>query len=291
VIDAQSIIDLLISQVRRFGFEQIFQRYYGIYPAIVDDVEDDEGRGRIRVRVAALGQKKAPESIWALPAVYGGSEGSGVFFPPAKDDRVWVQFQGGNPSKPVYMGGFLGKGKAADEFGDYFKRGIRTPAGHWIRFSDEDGDEHITVSAIGGGFATLDKDGSFEIKNGNDSIIHLDAVDQKTTITDEGGSTVVMDNGEVVVTSKDGGTKLTMTSTGFTVDGGASAVIEVSGNVTLRAATVNIGKGAKESVVLGDSFLSYFNTHFHSGNLGVPTGTPIVPMVKGVHTSLAVKTK
>jgi hypothetical protein len=42
--------------------------------------------------------------------------------------------------------------------------------------------------------------------------------------------------------------------------------------------TIELGKGAKEKVVLGDTFMKLFNQHQHIGNLGAPTSPPVAPM-------------
>ena len=44
------------------------------------------------------------------------------------------------------------------------------------------------------------------------------------------------------------------------------------------ANTIELGKGAIEKLVLGDSFMALFNAHTHIGNLGAPTTPPVVPM-------------
>ena len=48
--------------------------------------------------------------------------------------------------------------------------------------------------------------------------------------------------------------------------------------------TIELGKGAKEKVVLGDTFMKLFNQHTHIGNLGAPTSPPVAPMTP-VHLS------
>jgi hypothetical protein len=45
-----------------------------------------------------------------------------------------------------------------------------------------------------------------------------------------------------------------------------------------HANTIELGKGATEKVILGNKFMTLFNSHTHLGNLGAPTGPPITPM-------------
>lgn len=43
--------------------------------------------------------------------------------------------------------------------------------------------------------------------------------------------------------------------------------------------TITIGSsGASEPLVLGGVFTTFFNAHTHIGNLGTPTGSPLIPM-------------
>jgi hypothetical protein len=52
-----------------------------------------------------------------------------------------------------------------------------------------------------------------------------------------------------------------------------------------QANLIELGKGASENLVLGNSFLTLFNTHTHIGNLGAPTSPPITPMTPVQHLS------
>ena len=281
------MFDSLIEKVQRFGIEGVFSRFYGIYIAIVEDVEDPNSMGRIRVQVPALGQRRAPTAIWARPAVFGGSEGTGVFFGPSVDDRVWVSFEAGNPDKPVYFGGFMGNGKAASEFGSYLKRGFKTPVGHYVRISDEEDDQHITMSASNGAYATMNKDGDLLLSSAEGSYINLSAKDQRTTIHDVGGSLITMKDGEATIMSKDG-VVIKVGASGVTIISGKDAVINAGGNITLKSGTVNLGSNAMEPLVLGNTFLTYFNTHTHGTGVG-PSTPPMVPMTPG-QLSQTVKT-
>lgn len=63
-------------------------------------------------------------------------------------------------------------------------------------------------------------------------------------------------------------------------------VIKTKDNVIIdHAKTIELGKGATEKVVLGDSFMQLFNQHIHVGNLGSPTSPPVVPMTPSQHLS------
>lgn len=79
-------------------------------------------------------------------------------------------------------------------------------------------------------------------------------------------------------------------------DGATQATIRLKpdGSVVVDGAKVELGAGAVESVIKGDAFKTYFNSHVHLGGtlVGGLTGIPNVLMdVGGIHLSSVVKTK
>lgn len=60
--------------------------------------------------------------------------------------------------------------------------------------------------------------------------------------------------------------------------------------VIVNAKNIELGEGAGERIVLGDTFLQLFNTHTHPTGVG-PSGTPVIPMQAEVHLSQISKTK
>lgn len=77
--------------------------FYGKYRAKVVDVQDPQYRGRIRVMCPkVLGEAK---SSWCEPCVPVAYDNGGDFAIPKLGEFVWVEFEGGNPSKPIYTGG------------------------------------------------------------------------------------------------------------------------------------------------------------------------------------------
>ena len=83
-------------------------RLYGKYRGVVVDNEDLMELGRIMVEVAALPGMVAS---WAMPSVpYAGPEVGWVFMPPI-GANVWIEFEMGNPSLPIWSGCFWGEGE------------------------------------------------------------------------------------------------------------------------------------------------------------------------------------
>lgn len=76
--------------------------YYGKYRAVVVDLDDPEKRGRIRVTCpAVLGEGKSP---WCEACTPFTRDSAGDFCLPKIGDTVWIEFEAGNPMKPIYTG-------------------------------------------------------------------------------------------------------------------------------------------------------------------------------------------
>jgi hypothetical protein len=80
-------------------------RYYGLYRGVVGDTNDPAGANRIRARVPqVLG---GALSGWAWPC---WPVGDLSILPedrlPPVGQGVWIMFEGGDPSKPVWVGVF-----------------------------------------------------------------------------------------------------------------------------------------------------------------------------------------
>src|SRR5712692_988246 len=89
-------------------FEQVESRFYGKYRGIVSDNADPLSRGRVKANVPeVLGDV---ESGWASPcAPYAGPD-KGWFVIPESGDGVWIEFEAGDPSRPIWVGSWWGDG-------------------------------------------------------------------------------------------------------------------------------------------------------------------------------------
>ena len=76
--------------------------HYGKFRGRVVDDLDPLGLGRAIVEVPSVGL-----SGWALPCVPFGDMGDeGRFSAPPPGTNVWVEFEGGDPDRPVWVGVF-----------------------------------------------------------------------------------------------------------------------------------------------------------------------------------------
>lgn len=270
--------------------ERVEHRYYGKYQGQVVDNADPEGRARLRVRVPAV---LGPDVVtgWAMPCVpYGGAPGQGFFFIPEVEAGVWVEFEGGDLSHPVWVGCFWAKpggepeapvpndpeGEAADAQQPPTRKILKTLKGHTIQLEDADGDEMVlVVEATNKHLLVMNKDGVRlrDGANGHEILLNAEGV----TVTDGlNGNKVLMESAGMTVEDANGN-KVLMEGGGVTVE--AASVVVKSNNVT-------VGDGAMtEPFVLGQTFMtnvaSWFAAlaaHTHVGNLGAPTSPPVPPL-------------
>lgn len=79
-------------------------KFYGKYRAIVVDNKDPEKMGRVRVRCPKIFGEYT--SGWCTPCVPCAFNDGGLFYVPSVNEVVWVEFEEGNPSKPIWVGGW-----------------------------------------------------------------------------------------------------------------------------------------------------------------------------------------
>ncbi|WP_197949619.1 phage baseplate assembly protein V [Bradyrhizobium glycinis] len=82
------------------------KRFFGKYRGVVEMNADPELKGRIQVMVPdVLG---TVPTTWALPCLPNAGVKSGVHVIPAVGTNVWVEFEHGDPNKPIWTGCFWG---------------------------------------------------------------------------------------------------------------------------------------------------------------------------------------
>jgi uncharacterized protein involved in type VI secretion and phage assembly len=154
-MNEQAILDVL---------ERIRNRFYGKYRGVVTDVEEG-GRGRIKAKVpAVLGDQK---SGWCDPCVpYAGAD-VGFAFLPETGSGVWIEFEGGDVSHPIWSGCYWRDGEIPSD-ASATRKVIRTKSGSQILFDDDEGAILITLESgnkitITGDAVNINEDG-LEVK-------------------------------------------------------------------------------------------------------------------------------
>ncbi len=82
-------------------------RFYGKYRGRVTTNQDPKNLGRLRARVPeVLGDE---ETGWALPCTPYTGKGSGVYTVPEPEAGVWIEFEAGDVSRPIWTGCWWGE--------------------------------------------------------------------------------------------------------------------------------------------------------------------------------------
>jgi uncharacterized protein involved in type VI secretion and phage assembly len=124
--------------------ERVEGRYYGKYRGHVTDNNDPDNLGRIKANVPRL--LGTEETGWALPAfAYGGASEQGLFAVPDIGAGVWIEFEGGDLSYPIWSGTWYTSGDIPESAPPAMKV-LKTKSGHKIVLDDDGGTLEITDS-------------------------------------------------------------------------------------------------------------------------------------------------
>ncbi len=199
--------------------------FYGVYPALVIDLQDPDGQGRVKIRLPwSPDTGNARYEVWARVATMMGGNNRGTWFIPDVDDEVLVSFEAGNPRRPYVVGGLWnGKDKPPQSM-------------------DSDNNVKTIVSR-------------------EDIRIIMDDTKGAVTLTIKtpGGHSIVLDDGQLSVTVEDSnGNSMKMEASGITITASAKVTINASSTVEVSAGmvTVNAGMSKFSGVVKCDTLIS-----------------------------------
>ena len=256
---------------------------------IVEDVNDDLSEGRCKVRVfGKMDQRINPgdptsEFViptralpWARPALSfsgGSSSGGGSFSIPKLGAIVRVTFDNGSYYSPVYHQSIYPSDEVKEELGNSYGNshfliydtafGLVNSNGEIINerdgesikvfFTEESGLVMDYSTAVGSSKVSIKPDNSIEIINAN------------------GDSIIMLNDGNITFNHS---AKFTINATDNTEINCKDSIINADNVIINHSNSIELGKGANERVILGDSFLTLFNNHTHIGNLGAVTSPP-----------------
>lgn len=169
-------------------------RFYGVYTAVVVDVVDPDGQGRVRVRLPwSPDSEGASFEAWARLATLMAGADRGSWFVPDVDDEVLVAFEGGEPRRPYVIGslwnGLDAPPESMDGAGKNEKKTLRSRNGVVVILDDAPGRESLTLETPAGQSAVLkDGPGTIEIRDANGNTVKLDPAG--VTVTSAGKVTV-----------------------------------------------------------------------------------------------------
>ena len=159
--------------------EQQRNRFYGKYRGVVVDVDDPENIGRLRANVPeVLGDVESP---WALPCAPYAGAGMGCYQVPPVDAGVWIEFEAGDPARPIWAGCWWGSGQLPEnEAGTAATppiKIIRTESGMMLTMdddnqtlsvSDENGDNILHIES---------RSGKITVKGATKAVIEAPAIE------------------------------------------------------------------------------------------------------------------
>ena len=248
------------------------KRYYGVYEAIVTNVNDTGGR--VRLKFPWFDDQMETEMARVRQA-YAGND-YGVFFIPEVGDEVLVAFIQGDMRLPIVLGGlYNGKDKPPSARSDAKdQKMIRTKGKHEILLDDSKGKERVRIKTQKEHMVDLsDVDRKVTIKTQNGHMAELSDADQKVTIKASGGPKVEID---------DAARKITIDTNGksITIDGNSGTITLTGMTIVLSGTSVKLGgDSASQSLVLGESLMAAYNAHTHNCTApGAPSGPPLSPM-------------
>jgi phage baseplate assembly protein gpV len=89
-----------------FGIENTLEagieKRYGKYRGLVTNVDDPAKMGRIKAKIPKLLGNY--DCNWAMPCVPFAGDSHGIQFLPQIGDGVWIEFENGDPNKPIWVG-------------------------------------------------------------------------------------------------------------------------------------------------------------------------------------------
>lgn len=126
----------ILEDIVNHGLERVFKRYYSSYHAYVHSNEDPQGYGRLQLIIPTItGSQPLLKWAWQKGRYAGKNYGSWNI--PEKGEMVFVEFERGNTSYPIWTYGYHGKGELEDEWKNPKDKWFKTPDGFWVRYKPE----------------------------------------------------------------------------------------------------------------------------------------------------------
>jgi uncharacterized protein involved in type VI secretion and phage assembly len=132
--------------------DRLRNRFYGKYRGTVTEVEDSSGRIKAKVP-AVLGDQATG---WCLPCLPYAGDQVCIAFLPEEGAGVWIEFEGGDVSYPIWVGCYWHDGEKPDRVEKQVKV-IKTKQDQQIVLDDKD--HSIAISDSNGNSVTLDRNG------------------------------------------------------------------------------------------------------------------------------------
>jgi len=144
--------------------DRLRNRYYGKYRGVVTDV--DAATCRIKAHIPNL--LGGIEVGWCAPCVPYAGDQVGFVFLPEVESGVWIEFEGGDLSLPIWVGAYWFDGQIPSDAAAAVKV-IVTKAPNKVVL-DDDG-QSLTVSDANENTVTLDASGVSLVRGGQKLVV------------------------------------------------------------------------------------------------------------------------
>jgi len=217
--------------MNEYRLQGLQRRLYGVCAALVEDNDDPEHEGRVRLRFPWLDDTTV--SDWCRVSQLYAGNGYGALFVPEKQDEVLVAFVHGEMAEPMVIGGvYNGKDKPAghhDSKANKDPKLIRTKGGHQILLDDGSQSRQVAITTAGGHTVVLDdQNKKVRVASTAGHELVFDDASQALHVSSPTGAKIEIDAlGRVTIT---GTTEVDVNAPAITLTGGA---ITLAGKVNL----------------------------------------------------------
>lgn len=153
-------------------------RFYSIYRGMVMDNEDPNHMNSLQVAIPEI---QGGIIVWALPfGQHGGLKTGFKYLAPEIGDTVYIMFEYGNPSKPLWTYHGFGLEQIPEELDDPNRMGIITPNGNLVILDETSGELNIFTE----GNITIKSNKVIQFQNGsNEGLIKINELTNKLNQT------------------------------------------------------------------------------------------------------------
>jgi hypothetical protein len=133
------------SELEKLPAEQIqivSSRIYGKYKGIVKEVGEAEQLGYIKVEIPEI-YGETINSPWVQPQTPFAGPNYGLLMLPKNGDRVWIEFEAGDISRPIWTGFWWSNKQEIPSPAGRETRVLVTPKGHKIVLDDENNEVYL----------------------------------------------------------------------------------------------------------------------------------------------------
>ncbi|KAB7745453.1 hypothetical protein GA707_05870 [Nostocoides sp. F2B08] len=195
--------------------------FYGVYRALVVDIQDPTNRGRVQVRLPGLADSEGGDlTLWAAMCTPYADRDHGLVILPEVNSQVVVAFEGGELRHPFVIG---------STWSDHLPLPHFPTPGNDIRLLRTRGDSRLEFDDGATGPKI-----SMSTQSGHQVV--LDAGAAEVTVTHSNGSTIrITAAGDIEITA---GSAVNVTAPSFTVD---APVATFSGVVNCQTLIAGVG--------------------------------------------------